>query len=98
MTTLLQFLSIYGIPVFSGFISIATYAHAYGKPYDQTFASLTFGVIIAGLIGSCVLALSMIGKFVANDIRYFAILFTVLPCLIQAGVISLYYIMLKEAL
>ena len=97
MSTTVQFLILYLIPILSVAGTFGTYALGYGKKADD-LVMFSFMFIGAGLIASCYLTVTLITQFLTDEVSYLGIAFSIVGCLLELIAFAFYILIFKDEL
>jgi hypothetical protein len=92
MSTSINFLILYLIPLLSFAGATGVYLHAHGKPPEDTFINFAFICIVIGFVASCFITTTLVSHFSSDAMNYFGIVFSILAWFIEYLVVGLYLV------
>ena len=98
MSTVASFLILYLIPVLTFLGTVGCYMFAYGKSVDHSIIDFSLVLVVSGFIASSYITFTLISKFIAAEIIYWGISFSILGWLLGLIPVALYLIIFKDIL
>ncbi len=98
MSTTLKFSILYLIPILSFAATIGIYLLAYGKSLHNPIIDFGLILVISCFISSSYLAVVLISHFLAQEVKYLGILFSVFAWILGIIPVWVYFVMFKESL
>jgi len=95
MNTAVMFLILYLIPFLTFASTFGLYMLAYGKSLDSPIIDFALLLIVSGIIVSSYMSVKLISQFVANEVIYLGIFFSILGWLLGFIPLAIYSIMFK---